>query len=168
MIKIKGTLSKIENQLWYTVLPVARKDVEALIEGDKRIVLTFLDGEQIHCALMPDGTGNFFININKAVRKRQKLVLGEELVVTLTKDKSKYGMPVPEEFKEIWSFDKEFNYYFHTLTPGKQRNLLHLVNKVKSKEIRIKKALTIRDYLVEVEGKLDFKELNQAFKLSKH
>lgn len=168
MVKVKGKISKVENQVWYTVLPVDKEDVLSLIEGDKRIILKFKDGEKMHCALMPDGTGNFFININKKIRKRQGIVLGEEIEVTLTKDTSKYGMPVPEEYEEIWSFDDEFKQYFHELTPGRQRNLLHLVNKVKSKEVRIKKVLTIRDYLVDVKGKIDFKELNQAFKYSKH
>lgn len=169
MVKIKGEIFKVENQVWYTALPVVKQDVLTLIEdGKKRIILEFKDGERIHCALIADGTGDFFININKEIRKRQGIVLGEEIEVNLFKDTSKYGMPVPEEFEEIWSFDDEFKTLFHALTPGRQRNLIHLVNKVKSKEIRIKKALTIRDYLVDVKGKVDFKALNEAFKYSKY
>lgn len=168
MTKVKGKISKIENQIWYTALPVKREDVLSLSEGNKRVILTFKNGEKMHCALISDGMGNFFININKEIRKRQNIVLGEEIEVILSKDNSKYGMPVPEEFVEIWSFDEKFNKLFHTLTPGRQRNLIHLVNKIKTKEIRIKKALTIRDYLIEVNGKIDFKELQNAFKYSKY
>jgi len=53
---------------------------------------------------------------------------------------------------------------FHNLSAGKQRTLLHLIGKPKSEEIRINKAMVVNEYLKEVNGRLDFKELNQAFK----
>ncbi len=53
---------------------------------------------------------------------------------------------------------------FHTLTLGKQRTLLHLIGKPKSGEVRLRKAIAVINYLKEVNGRLDFKELNLAIK----
>ncbi|MFK7984322.1 MAG: hypothetical protein AB8G86_30390 [Saprospiraceae bacterium] len=56
--------------------------------------------------------------------------------------------------------------FFHQLTPGKQRSLLHLIGKPKNSAIRLKKAVVVLDFLKTNNGKLDFKLLNIAFKES--
>ena len=66
--------------------------------------------------------------------------------------------------EELLAQDEHGSKVFHDLTPGRQRSLLHLVGKPKSEAIRIKKAITILEYLKSVNGVLDFKELNLAFK----
>ena len=98
------------------------------------------------------------------LQKKLSLSVGDEVQVSIVPDKSKYGLPMPEELQAIFDMDAEGDKVFHTLTPGKQRTLLHLVGKPKSSEIRIKKAMVVVDYLKEVNGKLDFKQLNEAFK----
>ena len=73
-------------------------------------------------------------------------------------------MPLPEELKTAWDLDEDGSTLFHSLTMGKQRSLVHLIGKPKSSEIRIRKALTMLEYLKSVNGNLDFKDLNEAFK----
>jgi len=85
-------------------------------------------------------------------------------VEELKKDESKYGMPMPEEFDELMKIDDELNEVFHKLTPGKQRSLLHIIGKAKRSETRLNKAIVISEYLKQVNGKIDFKQLQQAFK----
>ena len=162
--KISTHLRTFDGKLWSFVLPFQKDDVEEFITDDRRVLLYFTEKDYIHCALMPDGIGDFFININKEVRKQFGLEEDIEIKVGLKKDDSEYGMPVPQELSTLWQDDVLFHKYFHTLTPGKQRNLLHLVNKMKSENKRQEKAIVIYQYLLSTEGKLDFKELHAAFK----
>ena len=73
-------------------------------------------------------------------------------------------MPLPDELKTAWDLDEDGHRVFHSLTMGKQRTLIHMVGKFKSADKRIEKSLVILEYLKSVNGNLDFKELNIAFK----
>ena len=115
---------------------------------------------------MPGSNGQYFINVNKDHQKGLKIQPGDDLSVSLVPDESEYGLPMPEELAELMKQDPEGDKIFHQLSRGKQRTLLHLIGKPKSAEIRLRKAITIINYLKEGNGKLDFKELNEAIKLS--
>jgi uncharacterized protein YdeI (YjbR/CyaY-like superfamily) len=115
---------------------------------------------------MPEGNGDSFINVNGEIRKKLKLEVNDQVEISLEKDTSKYGMPLPDELKTAWELDPEGHDIFHTLTMGKQRSIVYIIGKPKSSDIRIKKALTMLDYLKTVNGNIDFKELNEAFKLA--
>ena len=132
----------------------------------KRILWSISSGEKHSSAFMPYGNGIYFINVNRAVCKKEKIDVGDTFQISLFEDKSKYGIPLPEEMEVLLEQDMEGNKYFHALTPGKQRSLLHIIGKPKSSDIRLRKAITSLNYLKLVHGKLDFKELNQAFKES--
>jgi len=132
----------------------------------KRVVCSINENYTFQCALMPKGNGIYFININSDIRKKMKLKIGTKIEVELQEDTSKYGLPMPEEMDELLKIDDEGNELFHALTLGKQRSLLHIIGKPKSSDLRLKKALVVIDYLKATGGKLDFKQLNQAFKES--
>lgn len=165
--KFNSVLEKFDSDLWYFYFKVPNDIAEKLIDKDRRVICSVNNKIEYSCAIMHGSMGDFFININKEYRKKLKINDGDEIEVTLVKDTSKYGMPMPEEFEEILYQDPEGDKIFHSLTPGKQRTLIHLVGKIKSSQIRINKALTIIDYLKEVSGNLDYKELNEAFKNSR-
>jgi bifunctional DNA-binding transcriptional regulator/antitoxin component of YhaV-PrlF toxin-antitoxin module len=163
----KTPLFRQEGDVWDISIYVPKIQIDHLsLEKDKRVVCNINDVFDFQCALMPQGNGDFFININKEIRTKLKLEIGDNIEISLTKDDSKYGLPLPEELKTAWEVDEEGNHIFHSLTMGKQRTLIHIVGKVKSSEKRIEKALIILEYLKSVNGKLDFKELNEAFKLA--
>jgi uncharacterized protein YdeI (YjbR/CyaY-like superfamily) len=115
---------------------------------------------------MPQGKGDFFVNTNKELRKKAKLALGDKVDIQLEKDTTKYGMLLPKELETAWELDEEGHAIFHTLTMGKQRSLVYQIGKPKSSDTRIKKALTLLAYLKSVNGNLDFRELNEAYKLA--
>ena len=92
------------------------------------------------------------------------LKVGDKVKVTVKKDESEYGLPLPEELAELWAIDDEGKRVFHLLTKGKQRSLLHIVGKPKTSATRIKKAIIMNDYLKSTGGKLDYTELQEAFK----
>jgi len=153
--------------LWDFRTFVPNDIAKTLIDGNRRVLCSFNGLAKIHAALMPDGEGNYFIMINKEIRKKLNLQVGDSLSITLEKDHSKYGMAVPEAFSELCEQDLEGSTFFHSLTKGKQRSLLYVMGKPKSEQKQLEKVLIVFDYLKSVNGKLDFKELNIAFKNSR-
>jgi uncharacterized protein YdeI (YjbR/CyaY-like superfamily) len=73
-------------------------------------------------------------------------------------------MPVCEEFEAVIFGDENVFHYFKALTPGKQRNLIHLVNKIKNPDIKINRSMAIAKHLLETNGVLEFKQLNETIK----
>jgi uncharacterized protein YdeI (YjbR/CyaY-like superfamily) len=102
--------------------------------------------------------------VNKKLRERLKLTDGTEVNVTLRKDDSKYGLPMPEELQEVLNTDQEGNDLFQALTPGKKRSLLHIVGTYKTTDLKIKKSLVIIDHLKMTGGKVLFKQLGESLK----
>lgn len=158
-------LEKFENsKLWYFHIKVPDEIAIALKKKSKRVICD-LDGKhQFQCAILSAGKEGFFININQKIRNKLKLELNDEIQVTLIPDESKYGIPVPEVFAELLQQDPDFDNVFHSLTKGKQRSLLHLIGTFKTERKRLEKLMILRNYLIQVHGKLDFKELHIALK----
>ena len=163
-----ATIEKFEKNLWdyHFIVPeeIATRYWNEL--KTRRVICTFNESLKIHCALHSTGLGEYYIILNKANRKIISANLGSEIKVLLEEDKSKYGIHCPEEMKELQCLDYEGEQLFHQLSPGKQRSLLHIVGKIKSSDLRIRKSMVILDYLKENNGALDFKELNEAFKVA--
>lgn len=168
-MKFKAKLEQLDSSVWgqHIIVPdiVAKKLIKET--KDKRVICKVNDIFSFNAALMPAGKGVYFVNFSKQNAKKFKLKEGEILNIELIKDDSKYGMPMPEEFQELLYQDEEGNELFHALTPGKQRSLLHIIGKVKSPDIRIRKGMIMLNHLRSNNGKLDFRQLNQDFKTYK-
>ncbi|MBD3636641.1 MAG: DUF1905 domain-containing protein [Crocinitomicaceae bacterium] len=164
--EFKGSVGFIEDDtlMWNYRIMVPDAIADQFRDTDKRIICTINDSEVLHCALMPHGDGRFYIMTNNAFRKKYGIHKGDEVLVKLKKDTSKYGMYVPDFFEELCYQDPEGSEYFHQLTKGKQRSLLHIITKVKSEHKQLEKALVIFDFLKNMHGELDYKALNEAFK----
>ena len=158
-------MDKHDSNVWghHIVIPeeIARHFLDST---GKRIVLTINDKASYQGAIIPDGQGYWFVNINSAIRKELGLLVGEEIIVRLEVDESKYGLPMPEELEAILEQDPDADRLFHELTPGKQRNLLYIAGQPKNPDIRIRRGLVIARHLIEQQGKIDFKLLNQSMK----
>ena len=163
-VTLQTTLAKFHSDLWYFHIKVSASIAAPFLDKDRRVLCALNGTAPFPCALMPDGEGNYFININKERRKKLRLEVGELVEATIQKDESKYGMPMPEVMGELLAQDPDADKYFHALTPGKQRSLLYLIAKPKTEATRLKKAIVITEFLKTNQGKLDFKELNVAFK----
>ena len=155
--------AKLENfntRLWSYHIKVPQSVALYFLEQEnKRVVCTLNDALEFQCALMPAGDGVYFININKKIRDRLKLSEGTVLQVHLEKDTSEYGLPFPEELKELLDQDPEGHRLFHQLTPGKQRNLIYGVGQVKNSDLRIHRAMVMIEHLKKNGGKINFKQL---------
>ena len=153
-----------DSELWHFHISVPQSIVKELKKKGTRVICTLNRKYSFQAALLSAGERGYFININKEIREKLNLLLNDEIQVELHPDESEYGLPVPAVFAELLHQDPEFDQIFHALTKGKQRTLLHLIGKFKSESKQLEKLLILRNYLVGVNGKLDFKELNEAFK----
>lgn len=161
----KAVIDRFDSNLWHFYVMVPQKIALTFIDGkDKRVVVTLNQTESFHAALMHKGDGGFFIMINKQLRKKLKVNDGDEILVSLAKDDSEYGLPLPDEFKELLKQDITGNDLFHALTAGKQRTLLYIIAKPKSPDLRIRNGIAILEHLKRNNGKIDYKQLNMDMK----
>jgi len=159
-IQFTSLLERFDSLLWghHFVVPAAIGQV--FIEGNDRRVVCVLNGSKpFQCALMPKGEGAFFINVNKKLRDQLRIKVGSPLDVTLWKDDSEYGLPMPEELEELLRQDEEGHRYLHALTPGKLRTMLYYVGSPKTAETRLMRAVAVVEHLKMMQGKIDFKIL---------
>jgi len=165
-MKFKSHIGTLSSNVYNVHIHIPAEVYEKITkDGNKRVLCTVNDNEYFHAGLMPKGDGHYFIMLNKKRMKAFKLDIGDEVQIALKKDTSKYGMKMPAEFDEVLSTDEEGLKHFENLTDGKKRNLIHLVASVKNTDIKITKALIILDHLKANKGQIDFKLLNEAFKV---
>jgi len=133
-------------------LEVSKANVKKL--GGKflvRLVCTINGRLKYQCALQGLGGGAGWISLSQARMKKLDLTSGSFVAVKLTADKSRYGLPVPEELKELLRQDQEGKRRFDKLTPGKQRNILHYVGGPKDIDRRLNRALVVIENLKRLE-----------------
>ncbi len=164
-LEFSSTVEKFNSNLWSFHLTVPEPIGRVFVSGNtRRVVCTLNETIDFQCALMPKGDGSYFININKKLRDRLGLKIGTVVRIRLRKDESEYGLPMPEEMKALLDMDEEGSALFHALTPGKQRTLLYIVGSVKNTDSRIARAIAIVDHLKANQGKINYRQLNEALK----
>lgn len=162
----KSTLARLDSSVWGLYFDIPKEVSDAFLEkGVKRFVYNLGGQKVIHRAMLPHGDGLYFLYVNKALMKEFRWPIGTELEITMKEDTSEFGMEMPEEFEEALMAFPDAAEYFNNLTPGKQRTLIYMVAKPKRVETKVKKAIQIVEYLEHSGGKIDFKELNQWFKI---
>jgi len=163
--------SRLENfntKLWTYHIKVPNAIARHFLEmGDKRVICHLNDAFEFQCAIMPAGDGVHFININKKIRDQLNLKEGSKINVFLEKDTSEFGLPFPDEFKEVLKQDKKADGYFQKLTPGKQRNLIYIIGQAKKTDARIQRSIIIADHLKNNSGKIDFRSLTKELQVNK-
>jgi hypothetical protein len=165
-IKFETTLSSFGDGMWVYV-PITTEIAARLEFPDKkfrRVVCMINGGEGFHCALMPSGTGEYIISVNKKKRGELGIRIGDIISVELERDESKYGLPMPEEFREVLAQDPKGDRLFHALTPGKQRSLLYQASQKKDLDLRIHRALAIIEHLKENDGQVVWEKLGHDLK----
>ena len=161
---IKAKLGGKQSNLWGYHFLIPENVASYFVEKrDRRVIVTFNAAIKNHCAIMPSPNGSF-IMLNKTLVKKLQIQEGDWVTLEIEKDNSEYGMPLCEEFETVILGDEAVFAIFRQLTPGKQRNLIHQVNKLKSEEIKLRRTLAIAEYLVECKGELDFIGLNKKIK----
>ena len=164
-ISFQIELAKLSDEFGWHYIAVSKEIKDSFgFTGNVRRVVCSLNGVvSYQCGLMPKD-GEFFIVVNKKFRDRLGIVVGDLVRVELTKDESKYGLPMPDEMREVLDQDPEGDRLFHALTSGKQRTMLYYIAKWKDIDRRIHYALTVVEHLKRNDGKIIFKELGDELK----
>ncbi len=165
MFEFNGKYINPKSAIYYSGIVVPEHVVQKIKALENKRFIIYINEEISYPGTpIPVEKGTYIILVNKTRAKKLHLTFGDEVSVIMRPDESKYGMPLPDEFKEVLDENPEGKLLFEGLTPGKIRNLIHLVAKVKNPDKRIEKAVIILEHLRANNGKLDNKMLNQAFK----
>ena len=150
----------------YHYIYVEKAWVEALgIKGIIRRVTCTLNGKvSFPCSLMGNAKGAYKISVNKEHRDKAGIVPGDTCTVTLVRDDSELGIPMPAELVEVLNQDPAGKKLFESLTNGRQRVVVWHVNKVTDRDKRIRHALIINEHLKNNSGEIDDKKLYQELK----
>lgn len=165
--RFTSTLEKSTNRLWGCHFRVPTRVAERLTAGDSRRVVCMLnDSIEYQCAILSYSNDVPVITVNKTLQKKFGLTFGDEVHITLKKDVSKYGLPMPDELKELFRQDTEGKHLFHALTPGRQRTLLYIIGKTRTTEKRVASAIVIVAHLKANKGSINYRQLNASLKAS--
>lgn len=164
-----SVLKESNNKLWGAHFVVPDRVAKQFANGNsRRVVCTLNSAEEFQCALIPHGNGSFVITVNKKLRTKLDLKFGATVRVSLRKDESKYGLPMPEEFAELLRQDKEGSRLFHALTAGRQRTLLYIIGAKNNTNVRLERSILVVQHLKTNNGKIDHKKFNESLKQSAH
>ena len=143
---MKIQLSRFDNGSFYLPIPPALEK-KLIAGGNKRVVCSFKNGEEIHVALQKSKEAGTYIYLGNSTMKKLKLKQGEKTDVEIRVDDSPYQFQMPEEFEEVLKTDPEADKIFHSLTPGNQRSIIHVVAAAKNSDTRVTRALKIAERL---------------------
>ena len=166
-VKFESTLEVTDSTPAYHILRFPKALVASFeFKGNLRRVICTLNGiETYNCALFPS-KGDYFVTLNKKLRERLGIEVGDRVTVEIKKDESKYGMPMPEEFGEVLRQDAEGDRLFNELSPGDQRLMLKLIVFVKDPDRRIARALAGIGLLKQTNGKFDYTAQHLAMRIA--
>ena len=153
-----------------TTLPVPREIAKAVPtrpDRTRRVEVAIGDLPVYPAKIAGDGRGGFFVPVNKERREWLEAAYGAdaELNVVLTPDRSRYGLPVPIEFELVLAEDPQALTYFDALPGGLQRRILFGLGSSKRESTRLHRAVATLEYLLEVRGAVDLKELSRRWRL---
>tara|TARA_R110001592_G_scaffold9723_4_gene51468 strand:+ start:24141 stop:24662 length:522 start_codon:yes stop_codon:yes gene_type:complete len=153
-----------DHVLWPNQLPVPNHIAEEFRKANIARVKCQVKTIEWQCSIIKE-VDFYYIMLNQQRIKSFCLSPGEPVEVILTEDTTQYGADMPTTLISELELNTEAKTFFEALTPGKIRTLIHLVAKVKSIDGQQKKARAIVHHLIEWNGKLDFKALNETIKL---
>lgn len=164
-VRFKTELGKLAADYGWHFILVKREIAERFpSDGKSRRVVCTLNGEVTFQAGLMHYHGDFFISVNKPTRTKLGVEAGDLVDVELKADESKYGLPMPEEFREVLDQDPEGDRLFHALTAGKQRSLLYYLGKTGDVDKRIQYGLIVVEHLKKNDGRIDGKKLYEELK----
>ena len=166
-VKVGSTLEVTDGTTVLHILRLPKAKVAHFgFKGNLRRVICSLNGTApFNCSLFPS-KGDYFITLSKQLRQKLGVEVGDLVTIELSKDESKYGMPMPEEFAEVLRQDQDGERLFNELSPGDQRLMLKLIVFVKTVDRRIARALAGIELLKQSDGKFDYHAQHLAMRIA--
>lgn len=146
-MKVAYTIQKTAAGYMHFIVLPEKKAAALTTNGNKRVLCILNKKITLHAAVMRTKEGVHYIMIAEKHLKELGLRLGMSVDAVVKKDTSELQFHIPEEFSEVFNTDPEAAKVFKTLTDGKKRALIALVNMVKSTDKKIERALKIAEKL---------------------
>jgi hypothetical protein len=108
-----------------------------------RFICTLDKKLTFQCGLNHLGDGNFFIILGSKNLVAIDKQLGDKIFFELSEDPNPLGVDIPEILTALLEQDGQLKTTFDNLTPGKKRNVIHTMNKIKDIDKQIKKTIQI-------------------------
>jgi hypothetical protein len=164
-ISFSAILERSTNNLWGAHVRVPELVAQQMTDGKRRRVICSFEGSrERQCALLPIGNRTTVIAVNKQLRHALGLAFGDRVRLTIRKDSSRYGLPMPTELAELLRQDKRAHLLFQSLTPGRRRTLLHIVGSVQNPGLRLHRANVMMRHLTTNNGRINYREVYRALK----
>lgn len=112
-------------------------------QRNTRLLCTINGQLTFPCGLNHLGDGNFFLILSTKNLKSIQKELGDAIDLVLTEDPNPLGVEMPEVLEVLLSQQDELRQQFEALTPGKQRNVIHTILKIKDLDKQVQTALTL-------------------------
>ncbi len=125
--------------------------ISDFIKGNhKRVrVKASYEGQHIdfYAALKREKSGLHKIYFSKAKQKELGVFMNDYFQLQIFEDTSKYGVEISEELEAVLLSDYDAFTIFENLTPGKQRSIIYAIQRYKSPQMRVDKALILIENL---------------------
>lgn len=108
-----------------------------------RFICTLENSLTFQCGLNHLGDGIFFIILSSKNLKTIHKQLGDKIFFELTEDQNPLGVEMPEILEAVLAQDQELKSTFDLLTPGKKRNVIHQIIKIKDIDKQIHKTIKL-------------------------
>ena len=160
-IQFKTHINRLPHLVGMHYIEVPKKIIQKL--GGKlnvRLICTVNKALTFQCGPVALGNGEAYISLNAKRMKQLGVKNRDEILVSLIKDTSKYGIDMSEELAELLKQDDEGKKRFNNLPPAKQRYIIYYVSLVKSSRLRIERAILLITNLKMLKpGKESFREI---------
>lgn len=108
-----------------------------------RFLCTLEDKLTFQCGLNHLGDGNFFIILSGSNLANVQKKLGDKIHFELNEDPNPLGVDMPEVLEVVIEQDKHLKTIFESLTPGKKRNIIHQIRRIKDIDKQIQKSIKL-------------------------
>jgi hypothetical protein len=108
-----------------------------------RLICTLENKLSFQCGLNHLGDGNYFIILSSKNLDSIEKKLNDKIIFALNIDPNPLGVKMPEVLESLIEQDNYLKIKFEKLTLGKQRNIIHQMNKIKNIDLQIKKTIEL-------------------------
>jgi hypothetical protein len=153
-ISYKTEIRRLDNlKLFYVEIPfdilTFFSDAETKNIYNQRLMISINNCDLLHGGVVSLGNQTGYISIKGKILKDLGVHLDDEVDVYLTEDLSEYGMPFPDEVKEVLAQNPSYEKFFYSLSMGKRRYVLYYVDQVKNVDKRIERAYFMLEKLMQ-------------------
>jgi uncharacterized protein YdeI (YjbR/CyaY-like superfamily) len=144
-----------KDNLWHSRIEIPLDYLkECLLENEKRVVISLYGIEFQRAIHRKKETDLRYIYLSTEMLKRLNAKEGDLILLEIKKDTSELQAPMPEEWEAVlWDWP-EVEGYFNKLSIGKRRSIVFAIDRLKTSDARIRKALHFARKLTEGETEL--------------